>query len=274
MVFLVAGIAFKFGAAPFHMWLPDVYQGAPTPITLFIGSGAEAGRVRHGLPPARSRPRPDVGDQWQLLLAGLAALSLAIGNVSRSRRPTSSACWRIPRSRMSASCCSAWPAAARDGYAAAMFYAISYAMMAAAAFGAIVVLSRQRLRGRQDRRLQGPERAQSLDGGPGAVRRWSRWPACRRSSASGPSWLVLRAAVRGRPAVAGDRRHRVRGDRRVLLPARDQGDVLRRAGRRAAAGAHGPAVAGGVRVNALALLVLGFAWSPLMAWCQQALRPG
>jgi NADH-quinone oxidoreductase subunit N len=38
MVFMVAGIAFKFGAAPFHMWLPDVYQGAPTPITLFIGS--------------------------------------------------------------------------------------------------------------------------------------------------------------------------------------------------------------------------------------------
>ena len=54
VVFLVAGIAFKFGAAPFHMWLPDVYHGAPTAITLFIGAGAEAGRVRHGVPPARS----------------------------------------------------------------------------------------------------------------------------------------------------------------------------------------------------------------------------
>ena len=38
VVFMIAGIAFKFGAAPFHMWLPDVYHGAPTPITLFIGS--------------------------------------------------------------------------------------------------------------------------------------------------------------------------------------------------------------------------------------------
>ena len=38
LVFLVAGIAFKFGAAPFHMWLPDVYQGAPTAVTVFIGS--------------------------------------------------------------------------------------------------------------------------------------------------------------------------------------------------------------------------------------------
>jgi NADH-quinone oxidoreductase subunit N len=38
LAFIIVGIAFKFGAVPFHMWLPDVYQGAPTPVTLFIGS--------------------------------------------------------------------------------------------------------------------------------------------------------------------------------------------------------------------------------------------
>ena len=58
VVFLVAGIAFKFGAAPFHMWLPDIYQGAPTPITLFIGSAPKLAAFAMAYPPARSRCRP------------------------------------------------------------------------------------------------------------------------------------------------------------------------------------------------------------------------
>src|SRR3546814_6757551 len=89
VVFIVVGIAFKFGAAPFHMWLPDTYHGAPTPITLFIGSAPKLAAfgmtyrlLEAGLAPA--------GDQWHLLLACLAALSLAIGNVvARSEEHTS-----------------------------------------------------------------------------------------------------------------------------------------------------------------------------------------
>ncbi|EQD68602.1 NADH dehydrogenase subunit N [mine drainage metagenome] len=48
LVFLITGIAFKFGAAPFHMWLPDVYEGSPTPVTAFVASAPNAGRSRHG----------------------------------------------------------------------------------------------------------------------------------------------------------------------------------------------------------------------------------
>ena len=65
----VAGIAFKFGAAPFHMWLPDVYHGAPTPITLFIGSAPKlaAFGMAYRLLEAGAGP---LDDQWRLMLAG------------------------------------------------------------------------------------------------------------------------------------------------------------------------------------------------------------
>ncbi|MBM7093031.1 NADH-quinone oxidoreductase subunit N, partial [Streptomyces sp. S12] len=74
VVFVVAGIAFKFGAAPFHMWLPDVYQGAPTPITLFIGAApklAAFGMTYRLLEVGAN----GLDDHWRLLLAGLAVLS-------------------------------------------------------------------------------------------------------------------------------------------------------------------------------------------------------
>ncbi len=64
VVFVVAGIAFKFGAAPFHMWLPDVYHGAPTPITLFIGSAPKLAAF---------------GMTYRLLEVGAAPLRGAIG---------------------------------------------------------------------------------------------------------------------------------------------------------------------------------------------------
>src|SRR3989454_614107 len=81
LVFMVAGIAFKLGVAPFHMWLPDVYQGAPTAVTLVIGAApklaAFAMAVRllvNGL--------LDLAQDWQQMLALLALLSMAIGNIT------------------------------------------------------------------------------------------------------------------------------------------------------------------------------------------------
>jgi NADH-quinone oxidoreductase subunit N len=103
VVFVVVGIAFKFGAAPFHMWLPDVYQGAPTAITLFIGSAPKlaafgmAYRLLEGGTGA-------LDAHWREMLAWLAVASLAVGNIvaiaqTNLKRP----------SRTSASCSSAWP---------------------------------------------------------------------------------------------------------------------------------------------------------------------
>jgi hypothetical protein len=112
VVFLVVGIGFKFGAAPFHMWLPDVYQGAPTAITLFIGSAPKLAAFGMAY---RLLEWPGALDgHWREMLAWLAvAVAERSATSSPSRRPTSSACWPIRRSRTSASCSWAWRTARR-----------------------------------------------------------------------------------------------------------------------------------------------------------------
>ena len=80
VVFIVAGLAFKFGAVPFHMWVPDVYQGAYTPATLLIGAAPKIAAfafvmrlLAHGL--------GGLAADWSVMLAILAAASLAVGNL-------------------------------------------------------------------------------------------------------------------------------------------------------------------------------------------------
>ena len=83
LVFIVAGIGFKLGAVPFHMWVPDVYQGAPTPVTLFIGSAPELAAfalVMRLLVEALGAPA--LLAEWQSMLAILAFLSMAVGNIT------------------------------------------------------------------------------------------------------------------------------------------------------------------------------------------------
>jgi NADH-quinone oxidoreductase subunit N len=141
LVFIVVGIAFKFGAAPFHMWLPDVYHGAPTAITLFIGSAPKlaafgmAYRLLEGGTGA-------LDAHWREMLAWMAVASLAIGNVvaiaqtNLKRMLAYSTISHVGFLFMGLA--NATPA----GYAAAMLYAICYAMMSAGAFACIILLSR------------------------------------------------------------------------------------------------------------------------------------
>src|SRR5688572_12542422 len=142
VVFIVAGIAFKFGAAPFHMWLPDVYHGAPTPITLFIGSApklAAFGMTYRLL----EIGAPAFEEQWRLMLAVLAVLSLAIGNLSAMVQTNLKRLLAYSTISHVGFLFVGLAGGGREGFAAALFYAISYAIMSAAAFGAIVVLSRR-----------------------------------------------------------------------------------------------------------------------------------
>ena len=85
LAFIVVGVAFKFGAVPFHMWLPDVYHGAPTPVTLFIGSApkiASFALAMRLLAEGLGRRRAGA---WQDMLIVLAVLSMAVGNRGRDR---------------------------------------------------------------------------------------------------------------------------------------------------------------------------------------------
>src|SRR3954470_5497480 len=81
LVFIVAGLAFKLGAAPFHMWIPDVYQGAPTAVTLLIGSAPELAAFAIAVRLLVEGMLPLAID-WQQMLAVLAVASLFIGNLA------------------------------------------------------------------------------------------------------------------------------------------------------------------------------------------------
>jgi len=81
LVFLVSGVAFKLGAVPYHMWLPDVYDGAPTPVTLLIGSAPEFAAFAFVMRLLVSGLQPTVGD-WHAMLLILSVLSMIIGNLT------------------------------------------------------------------------------------------------------------------------------------------------------------------------------------------------
>lgn len=154
VVFIVVGIAFKFGAVPFHMWLPDVYEGSPTPVTLFIGSApkiaafALAWRVlAEGLAP--------VGADWQSMLAILAVLSLTIGNVIAIAQTNFKRMLAYSTISHVGFILLGFVAADASGIEAAMFYTVTYAIMAAGAFGMILLLSRKGFESEQLEDLKG-----------------------------------------------------------------------------------------------------------------------
>ncbi len=142
LAFIVVGVAFKFGAVPFHMWVPDVYQGAPTPVTLFIGSApkiaafALAWRVLvEGLGDAHS--------SWQGMLIVLSILSLAIGNIVAIAQTNLKRMLAYSTISHVGFILMGFIGGTDDALSAAMFYTVSYVIMAAAAFGMILLLSRE-----------------------------------------------------------------------------------------------------------------------------------
>ncbi len=149
-VFIVAGLAFKLGAVPFHMWLPDVYQGAPTPVTVLIGTApklavfAIAFRLLvEGLLP--------LAVDWQQMLVVLSVGSLAIGNITaiaQSNLKRMLAYSTIGQMgfmllAMLSGVVGGSTMSTANAYSAAMFYVITYAITTLGTFGIILLLSRQ-----------------------------------------------------------------------------------------------------------------------------------
>jgi NADH-quinone oxidoreductase subunit N len=106
LVFVVAGVAFKLGVVPFHMWIPDVYHGAPTPVTLVIGAGPKLAAFAMAVR-LLVNALPALAADWQQMLALLAICRWRWATSPRSRSRTSSGCSPTRRSRTWASCCSA-----------------------------------------------------------------------------------------------------------------------------------------------------------------------
>ena len=152
LVFVVAGLAFKLGVVPFHMWIPDVYQGAPTAVTLMIGGApklaAFAITIRllvDGLLP--------LAIDWQQMLAVLAIGSLLVGNLAAIAQTnlkrmlaysTISQMGFVLLGLMSGVINGNVDATAvENAYSASMFYVITYVLTTLAAFGVILLLARE-----------------------------------------------------------------------------------------------------------------------------------
>ena len=149
VVFLVSGIAFKLGVVPFHMWIPDVYQGAPTAVTLFIASAPKLAAFAivirilvSGLLVA--------SQDWQMMLLLLSVLSMAVGNfaaiaqtnIKRMLAYSAIAHMGFMLLGMVTGVVGADASNALNAYSSSMFYVITYVLSSAGAFGTILLLSR------------------------------------------------------------------------------------------------------------------------------------
>ena len=142
LVFIVIGVSFKFGAVPFHMWVPDVYDGAPTPVTLFLGSAPKIAAFALAI-----RLLVDgMGSlvvQWQDMLIILAVLSMALGNVVAIAQTNIKRMLAYSTISHVGFIFLGILSGTEEGYGAAMFYAVTYALTAAGGFGVVTMLSRR-----------------------------------------------------------------------------------------------------------------------------------
>lgn len=206
LVFVIAGIAFKLGVVPFHMWIPDVYEGAPTPVTLFLGTAPKLSGFAIAFRLLVEGMEGMVAD-WQQMLAVLAVLSMAIGNI------VAIAQWNIKRMLAYSTIAHmgflllGFLAGTKTGYAGSMFYVIAYALMSMGAFGMILLLTRAGFESDRIEDFKGlAERSPwfafvmlmlmfSLAGVPPFVGFWAKWFVIKEALAAGFVWIAALAVA-------------------------------------------------------------------------------
>lgn len=139
LIFVIVGIAFKLGAAPFHMWVPDVYEGAPTATTLFIASAPKIAAFALAMR-ILGQGLDVLMVHWQSMLATLAIISIVIGNLFALQQTNLKRLFAYSTiSHIGFMLLGL--VGGQDGYAASMLYIIVYTIMAVGGFGMIVLLS-------------------------------------------------------------------------------------------------------------------------------------
>jgi NADH-quinone oxidoreductase subunit N len=278
LVFLVSGLAFKLGVVPFHMWIPDVYQGASTAVTLVIATAPKLAAfamamrlVVNGL--------PSLAVDWQQMLAVMALLSMAIGNVTaiaqsnlkRMLAYSTIAHMGFMLLGLLSGVVGGNRLNAADAYSAAMFYTIVYVVMSLGAFGMLLLLSRAGFECERLEDVKGLNRRDpwaaflmlvlmfSLAGIPPTAGFYAKLSVLSAAVQAGQIWIAVAAVVFS--LIGAFYYLRV-----VKLMYFDEP---------VQAGADG-AARGGARVllsaNSLALLAIGALPQPLMALCAFAIK--
>lgn len=141
LVFIVAGLSFKLGVVPFHMWVPDVYQGASTAMTLMIGAAPKLAAFVFVLRILVQGLGAMVAD-WQGMLILLAVLSMAIGNITAIAQTNLKRMLAYSTISHMGFLLLGLIAGNVDGYSSALFYVIVYVLTSLAGFGILLGLSR------------------------------------------------------------------------------------------------------------------------------------
>jgi len=278
IVFLVSGLAFKLGAVPFHMWVPDVYQGSPTAVTLILGGAPKLAAFAitlrllvdglHGL-----------ATDWQPMLMILAVLSLAIGNLTAIAQTnfkrmlaysTISHMGFVLLGLMSGSVAGK-PELSSAAYGASLFYMLTYVLTTLASFGIVLLLSRQGFECEHIDDLKGLNRRSpwhaaivlllmfSLAGIPPLVGFYAKLAVLQSLVAAGHVTLAVVAVLFSLIGAF----YYLRVVKVVYFdePAADAAPMVATAGQR-----------GVLSINGALILVLGLLPGGLMALCVQAIR--
>ncbi|HXN80624.1 MAG TPA: NADH-quinone oxidoreductase subunit NuoN [Steroidobacteraceae bacterium] len=206
LTFIVVAVAFKLGAVPFHMWLPDVYEGAPTSVTLFIGT---APKIAYFALTLRLLAQGLAGTeaQWTQMLAALAVLTLVVGNVVALVQTNLKRLLAYSTIANVGFIVLGFVAGTPDGYAAAMYYTLVYVLVALGSFGVILLASSRGFEAdrlddykglyRRDPLLAGAMMVLmfSTAGVPPFVGFWAKLRIFQVLWESGHLWLVILAAA-------------------------------------------------------------------------------
>jgi NADH-quinone oxidoreductase subunit N len=270
LAFIVVAVAFKLGAVPFHMWLPDVYEGAPTSVTLFVGTAPKIAYfalmlrlLAHGL--------AGTSADWTLMLTPLAVLTLIVGNVVAIVQSNLKRMLAYSTIGHVGFIVLGFVAGTPSGYTAALYYTLVYVLVALGAFGVILLASRKGFEADKLEHYKGLQQRDpllalvmlvlmfSLAGVPPCVGFWAKLRIIQALWETSHPGLVVVAVVMS--VVGAFYYLRVVKLMYFDAPPENLPATLRPAGARFVIG-----------VNAAAALVLGILPSPLLDLCSRLIR--
>ncbi|MFO1436303.1 MAG: NADH-quinone oxidoreductase subunit NuoN [Gammaproteobacteria bacterium] len=206
VVFIVAGVAFKLGAAPFHMWIPDVYEGAPTAVTLFIATAPKMAAFAMAIRLLSGGLQPMAPD-WQQMLIALAVASIALGNIVAIAQSNIKRLFAYSAIAHMGYLLLGILTAGVGGYAASMFYAIVYTLMSLGTFGIIMLVAGNNGEADMLDDYKGLSRRRpwfaflmlvlvfSMAGVPPFAGFWAKWYVLKEVVQAGHVWLAALSVV-------------------------------------------------------------------------------
>ena len=206
LVFLVVGLAFKFGAVPFHMWIPDVYHGAPVATTLFISSVPKMAAFAMAFRLLQTGLGELQGD-WMQMLSLLAVLSIVLGNLAAIAQTNIKRMLAYSTIGHMGFVLMGLLPGSPSGYGAGMFYVIVYSLMSAAAFGMVILLSARGVEAEKLEDFKGLNQRNpwyaaimamvmfSMAGVPVFVGFFAKWLVIKAALDAGLVWLAIIAVV-------------------------------------------------------------------------------